>query len=86
MFRVPLYECSVGWAMCSFRFCRGRGHCFLEGVSPCSEHAADEVSTIEEEKAVSRRIRSMGLSRTGFVQSVLLHEAAFDDPFAGSVR
>mgnify|MGYP006908212500 CR=1 FL=1 len=56
---------------CSFKFCRGRGKCFLEGVSPCSEHVAE---TSEETEAMVRTMRRMGLSRSGFVESVVLSE------------
>ena len=56
---------------CSFKFCRGRGKCFLEGVSPCSEHV---VETSEEIETMARAIRRMGLSRSGFVESVVLSD------------
>lgn len=53
---------------CSFKFCRGRGKCFLEGVSPCSEHV---VEASHETRMVARQMRRMGLSRTGFVESAM---------------
>lgn len=53
---------------CSFKFCRGRGKCFLEGVSPCSDHV---VETSKETETLARQMRRMGLSRTGFVESVM---------------
>lgn len=57
---------------CSFKFCRGRGKCFLEGVSPCSDHVV-EIS--EESETMVRTMRRMGLSRSGFVESVVLSDS-----------
>lgn len=59
---------------CGFKFCRGGGKCFLEGVSPCSAHD-EEVSDINFENG-GRSMRKMGLSRTGFVQSVAAQNMA----------
>ena len=53
---------------CSFKFCRGRGKCFLKGVSPCSAHV---VEFSKETETIVREMRRMGLSRSGFVESAV---------------
>ena len=66
---------------CGFKFCRSGGKCFLEGVSPCSNHLTDESDIRVDASSLSRRMRQMGLSRTGFLHSTVLDETGFADPF-----
>ena len=60
---------------CSFKFCRGSGKCFLEGVSPCSAHGAGEEAESVAGDDISGNMRRMGLSRMGFVSSKLISPA-----------
>lgn len=61
---------SVGVKMaCGFKFCRGRGSCFLKDVSPCSAHELDAENDVRDGVfPVRRRTRT---SRSGFVSKAV---------------
>ena len=54
---------------CSFKYCQKRGKCFLQGVSPCSDHGDGEDILSNSVEADAKLTRRMGLSRNGFVRS-----------------
>ena len=56
--------------MCKFKFCQGKGQCFLRHSSPCPEYSV----SMEEAAARARITRRFGFRYNGFLERDRLME------------